>query len=195
MPSNKMNLNFMKPINNYFLIILFFTSFVFSQNTESTNYQTKIKIDGVSAVVGDYVILESDVDKTLIDLQSQGVSTQNITRCSLLGKLMEDKLYAHHAEQDSLQVDNNSIYSYVDRTIDYFVDQIGSIEKVLEFYKKNDEQVFRSELFEINKVRQLSELMQNKIVEEIEITPDEVRQFFYSIPKYERPVFNITYLY
>ena len=148
MPSNKMNLNFMKPINNYFLIILFFTSFVFSQNTESTNYQTKIKIDGVSAVVGDYVILESDVDKTLIDLQSQGVSTQNITRCSLLGKLMEDKLYAHHAKQDSLQVDNNSIYSYVDRTIDYFVDQIGSIEKVLEFYKKNDEQVFRSELFE-----------------------------------------------
>ena len=171
----------MKPINNYFLIILFFTTIGFSQETESNNFLTKIKIDGVSAVVGDYVILESDVDKTLIDLQSQGVSTQNITRCSLLGKLMEDKLYAHHAEQDSLQVDNNSIYSYVDRTIDYFVDQIGSIEKVLEFYKKNDEQVFRSELFEINKVRQLSELMQNKIVEEIEITPDEVRQFFYSI--------------
>ncbi|MCH1557765.1 MAG: peptidylprolyl isomerase, partial [Flavobacteriaceae bacterium] len=52
--------------------------------------QSKIKIDGVSAVVGDYIILESDVDKTLIDLQSQGVSVQNITRCSLLGKLMED---------------------------------------------------------------------------------------------------------
>ena len=185
-----MNLNFMKPIYNYLLIILFSTTYGYSQEIENTNFKTKIKIDGVSAVVGDYVILESDVDKTLIDLQSQGVSTQNITRCSLLGKLMEDKLYAHHAEQDSLQVDSNSIYSYVDRTIDYFVDQIGSLEKVLEFYKKNDEQVFRSELFEINKVRQLSELMQNKIVEEIEITPDEVRQFFYSIPKYERPVFG-----
>ena len=80
----------MKPINNYFLIILFFTTIGFSQETESNNFLTKIKIDGVSAVVGDYVILESDVDKTLIDLQSQGVSTQNITRCSLLGKLMED---------------------------------------------------------------------------------------------------------
>ena len=89
-------------------------------------------------MVGDYVILESDVDKPLIDLQSQGVSTQNITRCSLLGKLMEDKLYAHHAEQDSLQVDSNQIYSYVDRTIDYFVEQLGSVEKVLAFYKKND---------------------------------------------------------
>jgi peptidyl-prolyl cis-trans isomerase SurA len=89
-----------------------------------------------------------------------------------------------------LQVDSNQIYSYVDRTIDYFVEQLGSVEKVLAFYKKNDEQTFRSELYEINKVRQLSELMQNKIVEEIEITPEEVRQFFFSIPKYERPVFG-----
>ena len=159
-------------------------------DTNSNDVQKKIKIDGVAAVVGDYVILESDVDKTLIDLQSQGVSTQNIGRCSLLGKLMEDKLYAHHAEQDSLEVDNNQIYSYVDRTIDYFVNQLGSLEKVLEFYKKNDEQSFRTELFEINKINQLSEQMQTKIVDEIEITPEEVRQFFNSIPKYERPVFG-----
>ena len=184
-----MNLNFMKTINSFFVFFLLI-NFIYSQESTDSNLNSKIKIDGVSAVVGDYVILESDVDKTLIDLQSQGVSTQNITRCSLLGKLMEDKLYAHHAEQDSLQVDNNQIYSYVDRTIDYFVDQLGSIDKVLQFYKKNDEQTFRSELFEINKVRQLSELMQNKIVEEIEITPEEVRQFFFSIPKYERPVFG-----
>ena len=179
----------MKTINSFFVFFLLI-NFIYSQESSDSNLSSKIKIDGVSAVVGDYVILESDVDKTLIDLQSQGVSTQNITRCSLLGKLMEDKLYAHHAEQDSLQVDNNQIYSYVDRTIDYFVDQLGSIDKVLQFYKKNDEQTFRSELFEINKVRQLSELMQNKIVEEIEITPEEVRQFFFSIPKYERPVFG-----
>ena len=173
--------------------ILFYTFLLnlgYGQQSSLDINQTKIKIDGVSAVVGDFIILESDVDKTLIDLQSQGVSVQNITRCSLLGKLMEDKLYAHHAEQDSLQIDNNQITSYVDRTIDYFINQLGSIDKVIEFYKKNDEQSFRSELFEINRVRQLSELMQNKIVEEIEITPEEVRQFFYSIPKYERPVFG-----
>ncbi len=185
----KKNLKSMKTIYS----ILFFTFLLnlgYGQQSSKDINQSKIKIDGVSAVVGDYIILESDVDKTLIDLQSQGVSVENITRCSLLGKLMEDKLYAHHAEQDSLQIDNNQISSYVDRTIDYFVNQLGSIDKVLEFYKKNDEQSFRSELFEINRVRQLSELMQNKIVEEIEITPEEVRQFFYSIPKYERPVFG-----
>ena len=167
----------------YFLL---FFQFNFSQN----NSEQKVKIDGVAAVVGDFVILESDVDKTLIDLQSQGVSTSNIGRCSLLGKLMEDKLYAHHAEQDSLQVDTNQIFSYVDRTIEYFIDQLGSLEKVLEFYKKTDEQSFRSELFEINKVNQLSEKMQSKIVDDVEITPEEIRQFFNSIPKYERPVFG-----
>ena len=183
----------MKQISKYFfstiIILLFNISFAQSSDNSET-IQNKIKIDGVSAVVGEYVILESDVDKTLIDLQSQGVSTQNITRCSLLGKLMEDKLYAHHAEQDSLEVDNNQIYAYVDKTIEYFVDQLGDLDKVLEFYKKKDEQSFRTQLFEINKVNQLSEKMQNKIVEEIEITPEEVRQFFNSIPKYERPVFG-----
>ena len=132
----------MKQISKYFFstIILLFFNLSFSQVDNSSDaFQNKIKIDGVSAVVGEYVILESDVDKTLIDLQSQGVSTQSITRCSLLGKLMEDKLYAHHAEQDSLEVDNNQIYAYVDRTIEYFVDQLGSLDKVIEFYKKKDE--------------------------------------------------------
>ncbi|MFL2639042.1 MAG: peptidylprolyl isomerase [Flavobacteriaceae bacterium] len=178
----------MKIIFKYLLVTFLCINLQFTYC--QVNSSEKIKIDGVAAVVGDYVILESDVDKTLIDLQSQGVSTSNIGRCSLLGKLMEDKLYAHHAEQDSLQVDNNQIYSYVDRTIEYFVDQLGSLEKVLEFYKKTDEQSFRSELFEINKLNQLSEKMQSQIVDEVEITPEEVRQFFNSIPKYERPVFG-----
>ena len=174
----------------YRIILVFYFLLFFQFNYSQNTYEQRVKIDGVAAVVGDFVILESDVDKTLIDLQSQGVSTSNIGRCSLLGKLMEDKLYAHHAEQDSLQVDTNQIFSYVDRTIEYFIDQLGSLEKVLEFYKKTDEQSFRSELFEINKVNQLSEKMQSKIVDDVEITPEEIRQFFNSIPKYERPVFG-----
>ncbi len=122
--------------------LLFFTLFVFCLHGQSdSNFDfKKIKIDGVAAVVGDFVILDSDIDKTLIDLQSQGVSTENLDRCNLLGKLMEDKLYAHHAEQDSLEVDNQQIQSYVDQSIEYFTSQLGSIEKVLEYYKRKNEQ-------------------------------------------------------
>lgn len=157
---------------------------------QSDTTKQRIKIDGVAAVIGDYVILDSDIDKAYVDLQSQGIPTKNIERCSLLGKLMEDKLYAHHAEQDSLEVSDAEINDYVGRTIDYFVQELGSMEKVLEFYKKPNEQAFREELFEINKVQQLSQKMQAKIVEEIEVTPDEVRQFFDKIPENERPEFG-----
>ena len=86
------------------LLIVFF-QFSFSQE--------KIKVDGISSVIGDFIILDSDIDKVLIDMESQGLSTRGISRCQLLGKLMEDKLYAHHAIQDSLNF-HNEIYDYVD---------------------------------------------------------------------------------
>ena len=102
--------------------------------------------------MGDYVILDSDIDKAIVEMESQGMTSNNISRCELLGKLMEDKLYAHHAIQDSLEIRDEEIYDYVDQSIAYFTDQLGSIEKVLEFYKKPDELSFREDLYQINKV-------------------------------------------
>ena len=175
---------------NYLLIfILINTLNIYGQGRNSIKSK-RIKVDGVSAVVGDYVILESDIDKAIVEMESQGVSVKNITRCELLGKLMEDKLYAHNAVQDSLEVSDQEIYDYVDQSISYFTDQLGSIEKVLEFYKKPDELSFRDELFQINKIQKLSSMMQSKIVDDIEITPEEVRSFFKQIPESELPTFG-----
>lgn len=150
----------------------------------------KIKLDGIAAVVGDYVILDSDIDKTLIDLKSQGVSTEDVTRCGLLGKLMEDRLYAHQAVQDSLLVSDDEVSATTERQIQSFVQQTGSMEKLLKFYRKEDEASLREDINKINKLRMLSEKMQTSIVEKIEITPEEVRQFFNKIPEDERPVFG-----
>ncbi|NQZ45794.1 MAG: peptidylprolyl isomerase [Flavobacteriaceae bacterium] len=158
--------------------------------SDSVSTAKRVKLDGVAAVIGDYVILDSDIEKTLIDLQSQGASTEDITHCQLLGKLMEDRLYAHQAVQDSLLVSDDQVNATSDRQIQQLVSQIGSIEKMLKYYKKADLESFRAELFEINKLRMLSEKMQAKIVEGIEVTPEEVRQFFYRIPENERPVFG-----
>ena len=180
----------MKKLIKTIFTLLFIVCSVFTMYAQDENQFVRQKIDGVAAVVGDFIILDSDIDKTLIDLQSQGVNVDQFDRCSLLGKLMEDKLYAHHAEQDSLDVDNEQIYSYVDQTIDYFLNQLGNMEKVLEFYKKKDEQSFRQELFEINRINQLSETMQTSIIDEIEITPEEVRVFFENIPRYDLPIFG-----
>ncbi|MDO6519673.1 peptidylprolyl isomerase [Zobellia uliginosa] len=211
----KRNLKFMGKVNKFALILgcLFLTGMSFAQETEEATESEdesiapaleaeavvekdsakpfkKIKLDGIAAVVGDYVILESDIEKTLIDLKSQGVSTADVTRCGLLGKLMEDRLYAHQAVQDSLLVSDDEIAATTDRQIQSFVQQTGSMEKLLKFYKKEDEASLREDINKINKLRMLSEKMQSSIVEKIEITPEEVRQFFNKIPEDERPVFG-----
>ena len=100
---------------------------------DTTSNTKKVKLDGIAAVVGDYVILESDIDKTLIDLRNQGASTEDITRCSLLGKLMEDRLYAHQAVQDSLLVSDDMVNAQSDRQIQQLTQQIGSVEKMLSY--------------------------------------------------------------
>ena len=191
MPLKPKNLRPTNKLIDSYLILLFLliTSSLIAQGSQSVKPQ-RIKVDGVSSVVGDYVILESDIDKTIVEMESQGMSTKNVSRCELLGKLMEDKLYAHHAIQDSLEVSDEEIYDYVDQSIAYFTEQLGSIEKVLEFYKKPDELSFRDELFQINKLQKLSSMMQSKIVSEIEITPEEVRNFFKQIPENDLPTFG-----
>lgn len=174
-------------MNNRLLVSIFC---LLGMSLTAQQNQTRIKVDGVSAVIGDFVILESDIDKMILEMQSQGMSTKNVNRCDLLGKLMEDKLYAHHAIQDSLEVSDQEIYDYVDQSISYFTEQLGSIEKVLEFYNKPDEFSFREELFEINKTQKLAGLMQEEVVKNIEVTPEEVREFFDAIPRSDLPVFG-----
>ena len=149
------------------------------------------KVDGVAAVVGDYIILDSDLDKAYLQLQAQGVNTKDIKPCELFGKLLEDKLYAHHAIQDSIQVSDAEIRQQVDYQIQQFLQQTGgSMDKLLEFYKKEDEKSFRDEMYEINKANELAKRMQAKIVEDVDVTPDEVRIFFNKIPEDERPDFG-----
>ncbi|PTM07594.1 MAG: peptidylprolyl isomerase [Bacteroidetes bacterium] len=169
----------------FFLLALL--TFSFTANAQSTR---RVKIDGVTAVVGDYVILDSDIEKLKVDIENQGAAAGEISDCQLLGKLMEDRLYAHQAVQDSLLVSDTEVNTTSDRQIQQLASQIGSVEKVLEFYNQPDLQSFKDELYDINKLRMLAEKMKMEIVGEVEVTPEEVRQFFYDIPITKRPVFG-----
>lgn len=151
----------------------------------------RIKVDGVAAVVGDFVVLDSDIDKEYAQLKASGVSTEGIPRCQLFGKLLEDKLYIHHAIQDSIEVSDIEIRARIDQQVAAFLQQTnGDMDKLLKLYNKEDEKSLKDEMFEINKNGRMAQEMQAKIVEEIEITPEEVRQFFNSIPKDSLPVFG-----
>jgi len=178
-------------MNRYIIaLILFFVSNIIYTQNSTTNDDTRVKIDGVAAVIGDFVVLDSDIDKQFTQLKVSGVSTKDITRCQIFGKLLEDKLYQHHAIQDSIEVNNGEIQSYVDQQINMFAEQIGSMDKLIDYYNKSSEQELRSEMFELNKNSELAKKMQESIIEDIEVTPEEVRQFFNSIPKKDRPIFG-----
>lgn len=158
--------------------------------TAQAQQTPKKKIDGVVAVVGEYVVLDSDIDKTFVELQAQGIDIKNITRCEMFGKLLEDKLYAHQAVQDSIVVTDQEVHDFMNSQLDQMVEQVGSIDKVVKFYNKKNLEEFKTYFFDIVKMNKLTSQMQRKVVDEVEITPEEVRTFFKGIPKEELPVFG-----
>ncbi|MDR7212298.1 peptidylprolyl isomerase [Flavobacterium piscis] len=151
----------------------------------------KKKIDGIIATVGDYIVLDSDIDKGFVEIAAQGGSVKDITRCQMLGKLLEDKLYAHQAIQDSIIVSDAEVKSLMDDRLNYMLPQAGGdINKIVEFYKKSSVEEFKTYFADILKEQKLSAEMQKKIIDAVEITPEEVRNFFKKIPKEELPTFG-----
>ncbi len=150
--------------------------------------QKRQKIDGIVATVGDYIVLDSDIDKAFLEIESSGNSTKDITRCQMLGKLLEDKLYAHQAIQDSIVVKDEEVKEKMNQQLDYMVEQLKSMDNVVKYFKKNNEDEFKTELFEILKQQKLAAEMQKKIVDPIQITPEETRNFFKKIPESDRPL-------
>lgn len=150
------------------------------------------KIDGVVATVGDYIVLDSDIDKNFLELSSQGNSIEGITRCEMLGNLLEQRLYAHQALQDSIVVKDAEINSMMEEKIGIMLEQTrgGTMDDIVKYYKKNSEEEFRTYFFEILKMNKLTTEMTNAIIEKVEITPEEVRTFFKGIKKEELPVFG-----
>ena len=175
---------------NYVVVIAILTSNILLSQDNNTINNNRNKIDGVAAVVGDFLVLDSDIEKQFNQLKASGISTDDMTTCQVFGKLLEDKLYQHQAIQDSITVNSLEIQSFVDQQIDAFAEQIGSMEKLINYYNKNSEQELRNEMFELNKSSELAKKMQEKIIDETEVTPEEVRQFFNSIPKNDRPFFG-----
>lgn len=148
------------------------------------------KVDGVIATVGDYIVLDSDIDKSFLEITAAGGSVSGVSRCQMLGKLLEDKLYAHQAIQDSIVVSDSDIKGMMEERLNYMVENLGSMDKVVEMYKKSSEEELRSTFFDVLKEQKLSSEMGKKIVDGVEITPEEVRNYFKAIPKADLPTFG-----
>ena len=152
---------------------LLFVSF-FIHNTTAQ----KIKIDGVGVVVGKNVVLDSDIAKFKLELENSSEGKIKISDCEMLEQLMLQKLLAHHAVVDSIIVSDAEVDSQVQRNIQFFSQEYGSVEKVVEAYGFNDLEDLKKELFGIEKENALIQREQRKITENIDVTPEEVRIYY-----------------
>lgn len=153
-------------------ILLFFALNTFAQ---------KIKVDGVIAVVGKHIVLQSDIDKYKMLMEQNGESIKNIKDCEVLEQVMQQKLLAHQAEVDSLIADENSVKPTVDRKLAAFKEQMGTEEKMLALYGFDNMDELRDELIRVEIEQSLITQMQQKITGGADVTPEETRNYFNSL--------------
>ena len=142
----------------------------------------KVVADKIIGVVGDRIILKSDVDNQIADAKRQDVELPPDAHCFLIQQLIINKMLALQAEKDSLPVSDGEVEADIDNRIRYFIQQYGSREAIEQITGKTIYQ-FREEMRDPIKEGKLAGNMRNKIIENVKITPAEVKSFFERIPK------------
>ena len=141
----------------------------------------KVVADKILAVVGNKVILKSDIDNSLVDMQRQGIEVPADARCLTLQQSMGIKALVLQAEKDSLPVTDEEVEADIDNQIRYFISQYGSKDELERVAGKSVYQL-KEDFKEGFRDRKLASAMRNSIVEGIKITPNEVKTYFEKIP-------------
>ncbi len=164
-------------INQISLVIItcLFSTVGFSQPSQN-NPNNQFKLDGVAAVVGDEVILDSDIERYYVDARAQGLQVED--RCDFLENILVDKLLLSKAREDTLvYVTNEQVDRQVEGTIQRFLTQ-GSEQEILDFFGFNTMAEFKQDLFGLVRDQALSGEEQKRVTQNTDATPEEVRAFY-----------------
>ena len=148
----------------------------------------QIKLDGVAAIVGEKIVLHSSIEGQFQQMKAQGyLEGETQLKCQIFEDLLYQKLLAYQAQIDSIEVSEDEILTAIDQRIQYFVSQIGSEQKLEEYFGKTIAQL-REEFQPIFKDQMLAQRMEGKITTDVKVTPDDVRKFYNNIPKDSLPI-------
>ena len=146
----------------------------------STYSQDNI-IDEVIWIIGEEAILRSEVEEERLRAQYEGTPIAGDPYCVIPEQLAIQKLFLHQAELDSIEVNESSVSSQVDMRMNYYISQIGSKEKMEEYFQKTSSEI-REEMMIGVRNQMIIQQMQSKLTENIAPTPAEVRRFYNSLP-------------
>ncbi|MFA7688401.1 MAG: peptidylprolyl isomerase [Moheibacter sp.] len=136
----------------------------------------QFKLDGVAAVVGDEIILDSDIERDYVQAKAQGFQIEN--ECEFLENILIDKVLLTKAKEDTLiNITDDRVSRQVDGTIQRFLTQ-GSEAEILGFFGYNTMAEFKQELRSIMKDQAYAQEKQELITRGIDATPEEVRVFY-----------------
>ena len=139
-------------------------------------------IDEVVWVVGDEAILKSDVESERLNAQYEGRKFDGDPYCVIPEQLAVQKLFLHQAELDSIEVSEQEVLSRLEQQTNWLIDQIGSKEKMEEYYNKTSTQI-REMLRENIRNGMTVQKMQQQIIGDIKIVPADVRRYFKNLPQ------------
>lgn len=151
-----------------------------------TGYGQEKIIDQIIAVVGDDVIFQSDLESQVLQYQAQGYISEGNIYCEIFEDLLLQKLLIHQAKIDSIAVSENQVESELDRRMNYFISQIGSKDKLEAYYKKSVIEI-KNDMRDMIREQLLAQNMQNEIIGDIKVTPDDVKRFYNEIPRDSLP--------
>jgi peptidyl-prolyl cis-trans isomerase SurA len=144
-------------------------------------------VDQIVAVVGKNIILKSDIEEMFKQQQAQGITTEGDMKCEILENFLVEKLLLAEAELDTtIIVSDSQLNQKLEQRIQYFVSHLGT-EKDVEAYFKKSIVDLKSDLEEVIKNQEMTQQMQQKIIDKVTVTPAEVRYHFKNLPEAEVP--------
>ena len=138
-------------------------------------------IDEVIWVVGDEAILRSEVEEERLRAQYEGQQLAGDPYCVIPEQLAVQKLYLHQAELDSIETSESTVSYQVDMRMNYYINQIGSKEKMEEYFRKTSSEI-REEMMTAVRNQMIIQQMQQKLTSNIKPTPAEIRRYYNSLP-------------
>lgn len=172
----------MNLLNKHFILLFYFlTTFI------PTYAQSKGVIDEVIWVVGDEAILLSEVEEERLRAQYEGQQIKGDPYCVIPEQLAIQKLFLHQAELDSIEANESSVSHQVDMRLNYYINQIGSKEKMEEYFRKTSTEI-REEMMNTVRNQMIIQQMQQKLTENIKPTPADIRRYYSTLPEDSIPM-------
>ncbi|MGY8954792.1 MAG: foldase protein PrsA [Flavobacteriales bacterium] len=160
----------------YYFLLLTLTSFSLSAQS----------IDKIEAVLGDEIILTSEIESQYLQYLSQGHTKSNEIRCQIVEDLLFQKLLVNQAKLDSLVVSNDEVEDEVNKRLSYFETQLGSVQKVEDYFGKSKANI-KLELGKVIKDQFMAQKMQTKLTSSLKVTPAEVKESYALLSDAEIP--------